>query len=103
MATVKKARNKITRSHSTSIQAVDTFLILAKKDKDISKISLGIIKPIKTASQKRIKCTLENACVRVQVRGNSAIQEIRFFTTKLEEFKSKLEIHAFKQGFEVSK
>ena len=100
---MKKSRNKVTRSHSTSIEAVEPFLVLAKKSKDITKISLGIIKPIKTAPQKRIKCTLEQACVLTQIRGNRAIQEIRFFTNQLQQFKTELETIARDLGYEVSR
>ena len=100
---MKKSRNKVTRSHSTSIEAVEPFLVLAKKSKDITKISLGIIKPIKTVQQKRIKCTVEQACILLQIRGNRAIQEIRLFTKQLEHFKVEIETIARDLGYEVSK
>jgi hypothetical protein len=100
---MKKTRNKVTRSHSTSIEATEPFLVFAKNHNDITKISLGIIKPIKTVQQKRIKCTLEQACILLQIRGNRAIQEIRFFTDKLQQLKSELETLARNNDYEVSK
>lgn len=100
---MKKSRTKITRSHSTSIEATEPFILFARQHKDITKISLGIIKPIKTVQQRRVKCTLEKACILLQIRGNRAIQEIRLFTKELEQLREELEILAMNLGYEVSK
>ena len=100
---MKKSKDKITRSHTTSIEAVEPFLHFAKDHPEITKISLGIIKPIKTSQTKRIKTTPENACLLIQVRGVRAIQTIRFFAQNPSLLKKDIESFAYKLGFEISK
>jgi hypothetical protein len=100
---VKKPKDKITRSHTTSIEAVGPFLQFAKSHPEITKISLGIIKPIKTSPAKRIKTTPEQACLLLQIRGVRAIQTIRFFTQNPIILKKDVESFAKTQGFEISK
>lgn len=98
---MKKSKDKITRSHTTSIDAVKPFLDFAKSHSEISKISLGIIKPIKTSTTKRIKCISEDACLFVKVRGNRAIQEIRFFTKDIHQFEKEFKKYAKSIGFDL--
>jgi hypothetical protein len=100
---MKKPKDKITRSHTTSIEAVKPFLDFAKSHPEITKISLGIIKPIKTSHTKRIKTIPEPACLLVQIRGVRAIQTIRFFTKDPNVLKKDIDSFAYTSGFEISK
>jgi hypothetical protein len=100
---MKKSRDKITRSHTTSIEAVKPFLQFAKSHPEITKISLGIIKPIKTSPSRRIKTTPEPACLLIHIRGVRAIQTIRFFTPNPSLLKKDVESFANMLGFEISK
>ncbi len=100
---MKKPKDKITRSHTTSIEAVEPFLEFAKSHPEITKISLGIIKPIKTSQTKRLKTTPEQACLLLNIRGVRAIQTIRFFTPNPVTLKKIIDSFAKKLGFEISK
>lgn len=100
---MKKPKDKITRSHTTSIEAVAPFLEFAKSHPEITKISLGIIKPIKTSATKRLKATPEQACLLLQIRGVRAIQTIRFFTSHPPTLKKIIESFAKTLDFEISK
>ena len=98
---MKKPKDKITRSHTTSIEAVEPFLAFAKSHPEITKISLGIIKPIKTSATKRLKSTPELACLVLNIRGIRAIQTIRFYTQDPKQLKKEIEIFAKKINFEI--
>lgn len=100
---MKKPKDKITRSHTTSIEAVEPFLEFAKSHPEITKISLGIIKSIKTSNTKRIKTTPEQACLLINIRGVRAIQTIRFFCPNPPSLKKDVESFAYTKGFEISK
>jgi hypothetical protein len=100
---MKKPKDKITRSHTTSIEVVKPFLDFAKSHPEITKISLGIIKPIKTSPIKRIKTTPEQACLLIQIRGIRAIQTIRFYTQNPHILKKDIESFARTMDFEISK
>ena len=100
---MKKPKDKITRSHTTSIDAVAPFLDFAKSHPEITKISLGIIKPIKTTQIKRIKTIPEQACLCIQIRGIKAIQTIRFYTKDPIILKKEIDSFAKSLNFEIRK
>jgi len=102
---MKRTSGKYTRSHTTIIEAAAPLVDFANSNASISKITLGIIKALPTSRggvSKRIKCTKEPACLFVKIRGNRAIQEIRFFSSELDQFERELKKYANLQGFEIS-
>jgi hypothetical protein len=71
----------------------------------VDKIVLGLIKSIPNSrggTIKRIKCVQEAACLFVKIRGNRAVQEIRFFSKDIQKFEKDFKKHAEKVGFELS-
>jgi hypothetical protein len=100
---MKRPKDKITRSHTTSIEAVQPFLTFARSHPKITKISLGIIKPIKTSASKRLKLNPEPACLVLNIRGIRAIQTIRFYTQDPIQLKKEIETYAKTLNFEIVK
>jgi len=76
--------SKVTRSHATVIEAAISAVNAAKEHPRVSKIVIGIIKPTKTG-QPHIKFTAIQAGLRMQVRGNSAVQIFFVYTDSPEE------------------
>ncbi len=97
-----KKTKKITSSHSTYIEAALGFITLAQKDTSVTKISVGIIKVVKTSTDRRIKCNEEDACLVLKVRGNRAIQELRFYTQNHLELRRKVEKLAKDLSFKIT-
>ena len=73
--------SKLTRSHTTVIEAAIPAVSAAKECPRVSKIVIGVIKPTKTG-QAHIKFTPIQAGLRMQVRGNSAVQIFFVYTDK---------------------
>ena len=71
--------SKLTRSHTTVIEAAIPAVSAAKESPHVSKIVIGVIKPTKTG-QPHIKFTPIQAGLRMQVRGNSAVQIFFVYT-----------------------
>lgn len=70
---------KLTRSHTTVIEAAIAAVNAAKASPHVSKIVIGIIKPTGTG-QPHIKFTPIQVGLRMQVRGNSAVQLFFVYT-----------------------
>ena len=76
---------KYTASHTTVIEAASLPAQAAARLECVSKISLGLIKTLRNGPP-AIKFTDEGTgCLLVKVRGVSALQEIRVYTTDTEE------------------
>src|ERR1700704_6768646 len=73
--------SKLTRSHTTVIEAAIPAVTAAKESASVSKIVIGVIKPTKTG-QPHIKFTPIQAGLRMQVRGNSAVQIFFIYTDR---------------------
>jgi hypothetical protein len=71
--------SKLTRSHTTVIEAAIPAVNAAKASPHVSKIVIGVITPTRTG-QPRIKFTPIQAGLRIQVRGNSAVQIFFVYT-----------------------
>jgi hypothetical protein len=98
-------RTKCTSSHSTHIEQAKDLLKFGYNSPLVTKISLGIIKVTKNSSggiTKRIKCTQKQACLLLRVRGNRAVQEIRFFSKDVEKLHKEILDLGKKLGFETS-
>lgn len=77
---------KFSSSHSTYIEQAKDILKFLEKQDNISKISLGIINPKKSASKAFTKpkiTTLENHIL-IKVSSKLAVQEIRVYGQNLE-------------------
>ena len=73
--------SKLTRSHTTVIEAAIPAVTAAKESPSVTKIVIGVIKPTKTG-QIHIKFTPIQAGLRMQVRGNSAVQIFFIYTDR---------------------
>jgi|SRR5882762_1334649 len=76
--------SKLTRSHTTVIESAIPAVSAAKESPRVSKIVIGVIKPTKTG-QPHIKFTPIQAGLRMQVRGNSAVQIFFVYTDRPDE------------------
>lgn len=75
-------KGKLGGSHQTVIEAAWRFLPDVIADPAVTKISPGFIKAGKNATgRSSIKVTETKSCLLLSVRGASAHQEIRLFTT----------------------
>ena len=76
---------KYTSSHTTVIAAAEAPARAAAQLECVSKISLGLIKTLRNGPP-AIKFIAEcNGCVLIKVRGGSSIQEVRVYTSDVEE------------------
>lgn len=102
---MKRMGKKYTASHTTIIDASAPLVDFAHNHPLINKINLGIIKSIPSSKgnlTKRIKCLEEPACLFVKVRGNRAVQELRFFSNQVSQFEKEFKKYADSQGFIIS-
>jgi hypothetical protein len=76
--------SKVTRSHTTVIDAAIPAVSAAKESPHVSKIVIGVIKPTKTG-QPHLKFVPIQAGLRMQVRGNSAVQIFFVYTDRPED------------------
>ena len=80
----KFSSKKLTRSHTSLIEAAEDVIKYATEMSEVSKISLGVIKQI-TVGKQRIKFLPITGGIKAIIRGNASIQEIFIYTkeTKL--------------------
>jgi hypothetical protein len=71
---------KLTRSHTSLIEAAEGVIKRATQMPEVSKISLGVIKQI-SVGKPRIKFLPMTGGIRSIIRGNASIQEIFIYTT----------------------
>ena len=76
----KFTHKKLTRSHTSLIEAAESVVKRATEMSEVSKISLGIIKSISVGKQ-RIKFLPMTGGIRAIIRGNASIQEVFIYTT----------------------
>lgn len=76
--------SKFSGTHSTVIPDAIGAIEAAKACQHVTKIALGIIKPIRP-SQPHIKFTPVNGGLKMQVRGGNAVQLIWVYTTMPDE------------------
>lgn len=75
---------KVSDSHSTYIDAVEPVLTFARRCKAVKRISLGRITPRLASAPQRIAVTHINGGLNLQVRGNTALQDIVLYTDSLD-------------------
>ncbi len=80
---------KITRSHTSIIDAAEPLIKAGSKTSLVSKMSLGIIKHIGTGKP-GLKFHPITGGIKVVVRGNTTIQELYFYTQEIEKVKALL-------------
>ena len=79
-------------SHTTLIEAAVPFVKQAQGMERVKKISLGIIKPTPNiVGRRRIKFTAMSGGLKATIRGNTSLQEIRIYTSNVDEVKKELE------------
>lgn len=85
-----RAGGKITRSHTTLIDAAVPLVDLLQARSEVSKISLGIIKNIGKGMPK-IKLFPVTGGLKIVVRGNTSLQELVAYTNNKEVIRQMLE------------
>jgi hypothetical protein len=73
------SHKKLTRSHTTLIEAAEDIVKKATQMIEVSKVSLGIIKQI-SVGKPRIKFLPITGGIKATIRGNASIQEIFIYT-----------------------
>lgn len=69
-------------SHTTAIQAAVSIVEAARGLKEVSKVVLGVIKPIKgNAVAKSLKITIIDAGLSIKVRGPNCVQQLYVYTS----------------------
>ncbi len=83
---------KISSPHSTYIDQAEKLILFLKKHQNVSKISLGIIKPKKSASKSftKPKITVLDNHMLIKVSSKLAVQEIRVYGQDLEKIAKEL-------------
>jgi hypothetical protein len=76
--------SKVTRSHTTVIEAAIAAVNIAKESPHVSKIVIGVIEPTKKG-QPHIKFSPVPAGLRMRVRGNTAVQSFFVYTARPED------------------
>jgi len=84
-----RAGGKLTRSHTTLIDAAAPLVDYLQGCADVSKISLGIIKSLGKGST-GLKFYPVTGGWKVTVRGNTSLQEIVVYTTDPERIRREL-------------
>ena len=84
-----RAGGKLTRSHTTVIDAVAPLVDLLQECQEVSKISLGMIKNI-GKGQTGLKFHPVTGGWRVVVRGNTSLQELVVYTPEPEVVRRRL-------------
>lgn len=85
---------KFSSPHSTYIEQAKGLLSFLGKQDDVSKISLGIIKPKKSVSKSftKPKATLLSTHILIKVSSKLAVQEIRIYGKDLQNILKKIEV-----------
>ena len=73
---------KFSGNHSTVIDPAVPAVEAAKESKHVTKIALGIIKPVHPSQHPHIKFTPVSGGLKMQVRGNNAVQIFWIYTTE---------------------
>jgi hypothetical protein len=85
------ARSKLTRSHTSYIEAAAPLLKFAAKSDEVTKVSLGVIKTGLKVAPQRIKIRIDKNCLLVSVRGSTSVQDLFVYTTNPERVQKQLE------------
>ena len=102
--TPKGTRVKTTKRHTTAIPAVETLLKQLNRMESVEKVSLGIIKAKLRPGARRVKIVPQNdKVVLVRVRDVNTLQEVRVFSTDVEQVELTLEIFAKRMGWGITK
>jgi hypothetical protein len=82
---------KITRSHTSTTDATAEIIKALKKLKEVSKISIGIIKPTTSKGGKRaIKFLPITGGIVAIIRGSGTVQELYIYTSEIDFVKNYL-------------
>jgi hypothetical protein len=75
---------KFNGRHSTVIPSAIPAIEAAKVCAHVTKIALGVITPIRSGPE-HLKFTPASGCLKMQVRGNHAVQVFWLYTTRPED------------------
>lgn len=91
---------KITKKHTSSIEAVTSVVEYLLTQGDVDKISLGIIKSLKNtrkSAQKSIKVRVEKTGILVTVTQKISVQEFRIYSKDLDKVSRSIQFFAAEQ------
>ena len=96
-----RAGGKITASHSTLSAAAAEVVDCLNRIEPISKIAIGIIKPIRGRGSGGVvvKLTEELSGMLVQVTEKGSSQELRYYTSQRAAAKAELQLFVDKRGW----
>lgn len=81
---------RMSKQHTTVIDAAQGVVVFLQKIPEVSKISLGRIDVHLPATEWRIKLTEIRGGLRMQVRGTNSIQQIMIYTTGSDDVRARL-------------
>jgi hypothetical protein len=97
------SRKKTTKKHTTAIPTVEKLLKSLNRMPEVTKISLGVIKPKLRVGPRRIKIMSDNNKVLLlKMRDTNSLQEVRVYTGDATETTDKIVSFAKKQGWAVT-
>ncbi len=99
-----RSGGKFSGSHTTAIDAVITLVDKAANQPEVTKISLGLIKPglSPAGGQRRVKISEEEGAILLQVRDNTSQQVVRVYSDNFQETKMTLARHVRENGLHLS-
>ncbi len=98
-----RSGGKFNSSHTTVVPSAGEIADIAERCPFVTKIALGFIKGgLPSANgQKRLKIMLDNGSLLVTVRGNTSQQELRIYTTDVQQTKRNIATEAKEKGFAI--
>lgn len=100
----RRLGGKYTRKHSAVSPTAATLTDFASEQQEVSRIRLGFIKagarPVN--GERRVKFTDEEGALLLSVRDNTAFQEVRIYTSNMNETRTKLARQARNLGMDIS-
>ena len=99
-----RSGDKYCGSHTTIIPAATTLADIAHDYDEVSKISLGIIEaglsPV--SGQRRVRFADDLGSILIRVRDNTTLQELRIYTSDVNQTRTKLARESRNLGFRIS-
>lgn len=76
------AGRRVSRQHSTVIEAAQPLVLFLRKLPEVTKIALGRLDVHLPSTEWRVKTTEISGGLRLQVRGTNSIQQIMVYTSE---------------------
>src|SRR3989344_7780375 len=90
---------RLAPSHKTYIPVADNFRVFARKIPGVTCVSAGIIKAGLSPAPIRVKIVDESGCILLKVRGPVCIQEVRVYTSNMQEVRTTIAREVRNRGY----